>query len=57
MIEQLGPNLFKVKTSWKMWSPVKVLIQAILKLQAEGKTITAIRYITSWNSYYLVCTQ
>lgn len=59
MIQQLGENLYKVKVPWRAWSPAKVLIQALLDLQAQGKTITDTRWISSLFSsdYYLVCTK
>ena len=57
MIQQLGENLYKVKVPWNTWSPVKMLIRAILELQDRGKTITDTRYVSGWSSYYLVCTK
>jgi len=57
VIQQLGENLYKVKVPWSAWHPAKVLIRAILNLQAQGKTITDTRYISGWSSYYLICTK
>jgi len=58
VIQQLGENLYKVNVSWRTWSPAKVLVRAILELQARGKTITDTRFISSLFAadYYLICT-
>lgn len=56
-VTKLTENLCEVKIPWYTWSMKKGLVKALLQIQSEGRTITAISRHTTFNSYFLVCTK
>ena len=54
-ITKLGENLYEVKVSWKTWNLRKELAKALMQIQSEGKTVTAISRHSAWDYYFLVC--
>lgn len=42
-LEKLGDNLYELRQPFWSWGPRKLLTEAILKLQSEGKVVTFIK--------------
>jgi len=53
---KLGDNLYDLRVPFWTWSSRKILTKAILKLQEEGKIITAVQKCISWIDHYIICT-
>lgn len=53
-----GGKIYEVEIPGSIFFPRKQLVRALLKIQAEGKTILSVRRSPGWwNSYFLVFTQ
>ena len=53
---KLGDDLYEVRLPTWYWSSKKILVQALLKLQGEGKVITDHSRLSGWHDCYLICT-